>query len=117
MEHTIVLPPGQPVLGDKGYELCVGGKWWPLGLHQDCQTVAGALDYWRRRLTALDEEISDLHESVEALTSGFDAPAAAKTEQQAKWERELQFLGRVRTQHEETLSVLEQCQLEAKSTA
>lgn len=117
MEHSIVLSPGQPVLGDKGYELFVGGKWWPLGLNQDCQTVAGALDHWRKRLATLDEDISDSRARLEALTNEFEAPAAARTEQQAKLERELQFLNRVRTQHEETVNVLEQCQLEANSTA
>jgi hypothetical protein len=109
MEHAIVMPSGQPVLGDKRYELFVGGKGWPLGLNQACQTVAGALDHWRERLKSLDEDISARRASLEALTNGFDEPAGAQTEQQAKLERELLFLGRVRMEHEETLSVLEQC--------
>jgi hypothetical protein len=115
MEHSSVMPPCQPVLGDKGYELFVDGKWWPLGMSQDCQTVAGAREHWRQRLETLDDEISTLHERLEALAVGFDAPAAAKTEQQAKLERELQFLGRVRTEHEATLRVLELCQVDERS--
>jgi hypothetical protein len=109
MEQASVMPSGQPVLGDKGYELFVDGQWWSLGLNQDCQTVAGALDHWRQRLKSLDEDISGRRASLAALTSGFDDPAGAQTEQQAKQERELLFLGRVRKQHEATLSMLEQC--------
>jgi hypothetical protein len=116
MEHSIVMPPGQPVLGDKGYELFVDGKWWPLGSNKDCQIVAGAVDHWRQRLETLDEEISDLRTRFEALANVFDAPATPKTEQQAKLERELLCLGRVRTAHAETLSVLEQCQTEGVPT-